>query len=74
MKPAKLMPDAPVDVKMHTVRVVGLDASGRGVRLAIDEMRLGYVYESHAPGIRNLSRGKPLLHSAAYYTLNRVPK
>ena len=68
------MPDAPVDVKIHTVSVVGLDASGRGVRLAIDERRLGYVYESHAPGIRNLSQGKPLLHSAAYYTLNRVPK
>ena len=64
----------PVDVKMHTVRVVGLDASGGVVRLAIDEMRPGYVYELHAPGIRNLSQGKPLLHSAAYYTLNRVPK
>ena len=63
----------PVDVKMHTVRVVGLDASGGVVRLAIDEMRPGYVYELHAPGIRNLSEGKPLLHSAAYYTLNRVP-
>ena len=63
----------PVDVKMHTVRVVGLDASGGVVRLAIDEMRPGYVYELHAPGIRNLSQGKPLLHSAAYYTLNRVP-
>ncbi len=64
----------PVDVKMHTVRVVGLDASGGGVRLAIDEMRPGYIYELHALGIRNLSQGKPLLHSAAYYTLNRVPK
>ena len=64
----------PVDVKMHTVKVVGLDASGGVVRLAIDEMRPGYVYELHALGIRNLSQGKPLLHSAAYYTLNRVPK
>tara|TARA_Y100000766_G_scaffold269345_1_gene266245 strand:- start:331 stop:585 length:255 start_codon:yes stop_codon:yes gene_type:complete len=67
-------PNTPVDVKMHTVRVVGLDASGGVVRLTIDEMRPGYVYELHATGIRNLSQGKPLLHSAAYYTLNRVPK
>ena len=66
-------PNTPVDVKMHTVRVVGLDASGGVVRLAIDEMRPGYVYELQASGIRN-TQGQPLLHSAAYYTLNRVPE
>ena len=63
----------PVDVKMHNVKVIGLDASGRILQLAVDEMRSGYIYELHAQGVRNLSQGKPLLHSAAYYTLNRVP-
>ena len=62
-----------MDVKMHNVKVIGLDASGRILQLAVDEMRSGYIYELHAQGVRNLSQGKPLLHSAAYYTLNRVP-
>ena len=63
----------PMDVKTHTVKIAGLDTTWRSVQLTIDEMRLGYVYELQAPGIRN-TRGQPLLHSAAYYTLNRAPK
>ncbi|MDC0143049.1 hypothetical protein OAK45_00795 [Verrucomicrobia bacterium] len=63
----------PMDVKTHTVKVAALDTTWRSVQLTLDEMRPGYVYELQAPGIRN-TRGKPLLHSAAYYTLNRVPK
>ena len=63
----------PMDVKTHTVKVAGLDTTSRSVQLTIDEMRPGYVYELQASGIRN-TRGQPLLHSAAYYTLNRVPK
>ena len=62
-----------MDVKTHTVKVAGLDTTSRSVQLTIDEMRPGYVYELQASGIRN-TRGQPLLHSAAYYTLNRVPK
>ena len=54
----------PVDVKIYTVRVIGLDASGGVVRLTVDEMRPGYEYDLHATGVRNLSQGKPLLHSA----------
>ena len=63
----------PMDVKTHTVKVAALDTTWRSVQLTLDQMRSGYVYELQAPGIRN-TRGKPLLHSAAYYTLNRVPK
>ena len=63
----------PMDVKMHTVKVAGLDTISRSVQLTIDEMRPGYVYELQASGIRN-TQGQPLRHSAAYYTLNRVPK
>ena len=54
----------PVDVKIYTVRVIRLDASGGVVCLTIDEMRPGYEYELHATGVRNFSQGKPLLHSA----------
>ena len=63
----------PMDVKTHTVKIAGLDTTWRSVQLTLDEMRPGYVYELQAPGIRN-TKGHSLLHSAAYYTLNRVPK
>jgi len=63
----------PMDVKTHAVKVAGLDKTWRSVQLTIDEMRPGYVYELHAPGVRN-TKAQTLLHSAAYYTLNRVPK
>ena len=51
----------------------GLDALGLFIDLTVDELREGYVYELHAHGVRN-KKDQPLLHSAAYYTLNRVPK
>ena len=63
----------PIDLKTHTVKIDGLDTTRQSVQLTLDEMRPGYVYELQASGIRN-TQGQPLLHSAAYYTLNRVPK
>ncbi|MDA7605767.1 hypothetical protein N8631_03200, partial [Verrucomicrobiales bacterium] len=61
----------PVDIKTHPVKVAGLDTTLRSVQLIIEEMRPGYVYELQSPGVRN-TKGQTLLHSAAYYTLNRV--
>ena len=63
----------PVDVKTHTVKFGELDALGLFIDLTVDELREGYVYELHAHGVRN-KKGQPLLHSEAFYTLNRVPK
>ena len=63
----------PIDSKTHTVKVDGLDTTWQSVQLTLDEMRPGYVYELQASGIRN-TQGQPLLHSASYYTLNRVPE
>ncbi|MBI3867176.1 MAG: hypothetical protein HY299_01485 [Verrucomicrobia bacterium] len=41
----------------------------RGVRLRIDGLQEGHVHELHLPGLRS-EKGAPLLHPAAYYTLN----
>ncbi len=38
-----------------------------------DGLQIGHVHELHARGLRNAA-GQPLLHDAAYYTLNRIPK
>ena len=42
------------------------------VRLAVPGLRAGYVHELHAK-LRS-ARGEPLLHDAAYYTLNAIPR
>ena len=63
----------PVDIKTHLVKVLEKNVNLREVHLVVDEMRPGYVYELQSSGVRN-SKGQTLLHSAAYYTLNRVPK
>jgi len=33
----------------------------------------GHVHELHLPGVRSAS-SEPLLHDAAYYTLNKIPE
>jgi len=49
-----------------------LSADQRRVRLRIDGLRALYVHELSAQGVRT-AMGEPLLHSEAYYTLNRIP-
>jgi len=43
------------------------------VQLIIDGLRATFVHELDAKGVRS-SDGRSLLHSAAYYTLNRIPQ
>ncbi|MFN0197951.1 MAG: hypothetical protein ACKVT0_14495 [Planctomycetaceae bacterium] len=43
------------------------------VRLVVDGLQIGHIHELHAAGIRS-HEGLPLLHSAAYYTLNELPQ
>ena len=50
----------------------GICLSLRSVRLRLDRMRPGFVYEIHAPHLRSPD-GDPVLHPDAYYTLNVVP-
>jgi len=53
----------------------------RGVRLHLGEVRaggMGYVHELHVRGLESAPDGsgrrEPLLHDAAYYTVQRVPQ
>jgi hypothetical protein len=48
-------------------------ADGLGVRLVVDNLVVGHIHELHLPGLRDRS-GQRLLHDAAYYTLNQIPK
>lgn len=43
------------------------------VRLTVDGLRPLFVHELHADGVTN-HKGEHLVHSDAYYTLNRIPE
>lgn len=62
----------PINLESHRVRGVVVADDGMTARLAIDGLREGYIHELTMPGVRS-EDGLPLLHDAAYYTLNRIP-
>jgi len=61
-----------IDVKNLVVNSVEVAKDGLSARLVIEGLREGYVHEFALPGVRS-AEGKPLLHDAAYYTLNQIP-
>ena len=61
-----------VDTKKLTVASANAAKDGMSVELVVPGLREGYVHELRLPGIRARD-GTPLLHPAAYYTLNRIP-
>jgi len=61
-----------IEHEEHAIRGVGLLADGR-VHLELDELRTGYVYTIEAAERVESLDGRPLVHRAAYYTLQRVP-
>ncbi len=50
-----------------------VSADGKKVQLYVQGLRLGYIHEVKAGGVRS-SNGNPLLHEVAYYTLNHLPE
>jgi hypothetical protein len=61
-----------VDETKPIVKSAVVAADGRSVRLVVDSLQEGHVHELHLPGVRS-NDGQPLLHSAAYYTMNYIP-
>ena len=62
-----------IDRMKHTVRAVELEEGDHGVRIAIDSLREGYIYELKMTGLRSQEE-EPLLHDTGYFTLNRIPQ
>ncbi|MCY4001237.1 MAG: plastocyanin/azurin family copper-binding protein [Bacteroidetes bacterium] len=63
----------PINIMGHQVRGVVVSEDGMEIRLALDDLRQGYIYSITADGVLS-DDGLPLLHSSAYYTLNQVPE
>jgi hypothetical protein len=60
----------PVDVITPTVTKV--TATEKTLRITLDRLVQGHIYELRLPGVKN-AEGKPLLHDVGYYTLNEIP-
>jgi len=54
------------------IRGVVVSADSMKARLVVDSLRLGYIHEIVAEGVRS-NKGKALLHNTGYYTLNNLP-
>lgn len=61
-----------VDGTQPSITKIEVSPDGKKVRLTIDKLQEGHVHELHLDGVRSAS-GQPLLHPAAYYTLNYIP-
>lgn len=61
-----------IDTQTLAIRSTEVAKDGLSARLVVDGLREGYVHELHLPGVRSAS-GDPLVHDAAYYTLNQIP-
>lgn len=61
-----------VNEQKLNIKGVKVSADGLTVRLVVDNIRQYYVHQIDVPGIRS-TEGLPVLHSAAYYTLNNIP-
>lgn len=61
------------DEAQLTIKSAKVAADARSVMLEVDPLRAYYVHALNVEGLRN-AEGMPLLHSQAYYTLNRIPK
>jgi glucose/arabinose dehydrogenase len=62
-----------VDATEPKIIKAELSRDGMRLRLTVDALQQDHVHELHCDGLRSTS-GLPLLHTAAYYTLNRFAK
>ena len=54
------------------IRAIAVSADHMKIRLVVDSMKLGYLHEIRAEGLRSAEQFT-LLHNYGYYTLNRFP-
>lgn len=54
------------------LKAIEVSPDGKKVRIKLDQLRSGYIYEISVPGIISESRSA-LLHSVGYYTLTQIP-
>lgn len=61
-------------LKESRITGIRLSPDKKSVRLVLDEMRAGYIYEIRGEGLRRQDEGSSLLHPFGYYSLNSIPE
>lgn len=61
------------DIQPAELKGIVVSEDGKKVRLVMDGLRKGYIYEVKLKDIVNENKGN-LLHNYAYYTLNNIPE
>ncbi|MCA0231242.1 MAG: auracyanin family protein [Bacteroidetes bacterium] len=56
----------------RVIKHIQVADNGLKARIVLDSLKLGYIHEIKAEGIRSAA-GLPLLHNVGYYTLNEIP-
>lgn len=62
-----------VDGTTPLITKVEVAPDGLSARLYVDKLQEGHVHELHLDGVRSAEK-LPILHPAAYYTLNYIPQ
>ena len=62
-----------VQYKENAVRGAKASSDGLRVRIVVDSLRVGFIHAIQPDGVRAVGDDLPLLHPAAYYTLNSIP-
>ncbi len=61
-----------INKQKRTIQNITITDDGTKVRLELDGLRKGYIYEIKAEGVRNLNNHS-LVHGFGFYTLNEIP-
>jgi hypothetical protein len=65
--------DPPREMHDLTIKEARVSEDGKTVTLTVEKCEPYYIHWLKLPGVRNRD-AQPLLHTDAYYTLNRIPK
>jgi azurin len=63
-----------INQNSRSIKAIEVSPDRLKVRLVLDSMKLGYIHEIRAEGIRSADSSFALLHNYGYYTLNRLPE
>lgn len=62
-----------INQSSRSIKAIVVSPDHKRVRLVLDSLKEGYIYEIKTEGLRSESSNIPLLHNYGYYTLNKIP-
>ncbi|RZM25576.1 MAG: auracyanin family protein [Pedobacter sp.] len=62
-----------INQSSRSIKAIVVSPDHKRVRLVLDSLKEGYIYEIKTEGLRSEGSNIPLLHNYGYYTLNKIP-